>query len=35
MNNVGGMIVCLLGMLCVAAGRGLCDGLITRPGERY
>jgi hypothetical protein len=29
------MEVCLLGMLCVVSGRGLCDGLITRPEKSY
>jgi hypothetical protein len=29
-NPTGGMDVCLL---CVLSGRGLCDGLITRPEE--
>jgi hypothetical protein len=29
----GGMDVCLL--CCVLSGRGLCDGLITRPEESY
>jgi hypothetical protein len=28
-----GMDVCLLWVLCVLSGRGLCDGLITRPEE--
>jgi hypothetical protein len=27
--------VCPLGVLCVLSGRGLCDGLITRPEESY
>ena len=31
-NPAGGMDVCLL---CVLSGRGLCDGLITRPEESY
>jgi hypothetical protein len=29
------MFVCLLWVLCVLSGRGLCDGLITRPEESY
>jgi hypothetical protein len=29
------MNVCLLWLLCVLPGRGLCDGLITRPEESY
>jgi hypothetical protein len=29
------MDVCLLWVLCVLSGRGLCDGLITRPEESY
>jgi hypothetical protein len=31
----GGVDVCLLWVLCVVSGRGLCDGLITRPEEYY
>ena len=31
-NPAGGSDVCLL---CVLSGRGLCDGLITRPEESY
>jgi hypothetical protein len=31
-NPTGGMDVCLC---CVLSGRGLCDGLITRPEESY
>jgi hypothetical protein len=31
-NLTGEMDVCLL---CVLSGRGLCDGLITRPEESY
>jgi hypothetical protein len=31
-NLPGGMEVCLL---CVLSGRGLCEGLITRPEESY
>ena len=31
-NPTGGMDGCLL---CVLSGRGLCDGLITRPEESY
>jgi hypothetical protein len=31
-NPAGGMDFCLL---CVLSGRGLCDGLITRPEESY
>ena len=30
-NNAGGMDVCC--ECCVLSGRGLCDGLITRPGD--
>ena len=30
-NPIGGMDVCLLCMLCVLSGKGLCDGPITRP----
>jgi hypothetical protein len=29
------MDVCLFWVLCVLSGRGLCDGLITRPEESY
>jgi hypothetical protein len=29
------MDVCLLRVLCALSGRGLCDGLITRPEESY
>jgi hypothetical protein len=29
------MDVCLLCVGCVLSGRGLCDGLITRPEESY
>ena len=32
-NNTGGMDVCC--ECCVLSGRGLCDGLITRPEESY
>jgi len=32
-NPTGGMDVCC--ECCVLSGRGLCDGLITRPGESY
>jgi hypothetical protein len=32
-NTVGYTDVCL--MCCVLSGTGLCDGLITRPGESY
>ena len=31
----GGMDVCLLWVLCVLSGRGLCDKLITRPEKYY
>jgi hypothetical protein len=31
----GGMEVCLCVECCVLSGRGLCDGLITRPEESY
>jgi hypothetical protein len=31
-NSAGGMDVCVLWVL---SGRGLCDGLITRPEESY
>jgi hypothetical protein len=34
-NLARGMDVCLLWVLCVLSGRGLCDGLITRPEESY
>jgi hypothetical protein len=34
-NPTGGMDVCLLWVLCVLSGRGLCDELITRPEESY
>jgi hypothetical protein len=34
-NHAGGMDVCLLWVLCMLSGRGLCDGLITRPEESY
>jgi hypothetical protein len=36
-NPVGGMDVCLLSLYVVlpGVGRGLCDGLITRPEESY
>ena len=34
-NNVGGMVVCLLWVLHLLAGRGLCNELITRPEESY
>jgi hypothetical protein len=36
-NPVGGMDVCLLSLYVVLSGvgRGLCDGLITRPEESY
>jgi len=30
---VGGMDVCLLRLLCVLSGRGLCDEMITRSEE--
>jgi len=33
-NPVGGMDVCRC-KECVLSGRGLCDGLITRPEEYY
>jgi hypothetical protein len=33
LNPVGGMVVCLLSVLCVV--RGLCDKLITHPEESY
>ena len=29
------MYICLLCLLCVLSGSGLCDGLITRPEEPY
>ena len=32
-NPTGGMFVCC--ECCVLSGRGLCDGLITRPEESY
>jgi len=32
-NPAGGMDVCC--ECCVLSGRGLCDGLITRPEESY
>jgi hypothetical protein len=32
-NPTGGMDVCLL--CCLLSGRGLCDGVITRPEESY
>ena len=32
-NSTGGMDVCC--ECCVLSGRGLCDGLITRPEESY
>jgi hypothetical protein len=31
----GGMDVCLLSLLCMLSGRGLCDELITRLEESY
>jgi len=34
-NPAGDMDVCLLLMLCVFSGRGLCVGLITRPDESH
>ena len=34
-NPAGGMDSCPLWVLCVLSGRGLCDGLITRPEESY
>ena len=34
-NPAGGVDVFLLGVLCMLSGRGLCDGLITRPEESY
>jgi hypothetical protein len=34
-NPTGSMDVCLLRVLCVASGRGLCDGLIILPEESY
>jgi len=33
-NPAGGMDVCL-SECCALSGRGLCDGLITRPEESY
>ena len=33
LNSTGGMDVCC--EWCVLSGRGLCDGLITRPEESY
>jgi hypothetical protein len=32
-NPTGGVDVCMLCVLCVLSGRGLCDELITRPEE--
>jgi hypothetical protein len=32
-NPAGGVDVCLLQVLYVVAGRDLCEGPITRPGE--
>ena len=32
-NPTGGMDVCLLSVLCVLSGRGICDELITRLEE--
>jgi hypothetical protein len=34
-NPAGGMDVCLLWVLCVLSGKGLCVGLITPPEESY
>ena len=34
-NPTGGMDFCLLWVLCVLSGRGLCDELITRTEEFY
>jgi len=34
-NPTGGMDICLLRVLCVLSGTGLCDELITRPEESY
>jgi len=34
-NPTGGVDVCLLWVLCVLSGRGLCDELITLPEESY
>ena len=34
-NPVRGMSVCLLWLLCMLSGRGLCVWLITRPDESY
>jgi hypothetical protein len=34
-NPTGGLDVCVLWMLCVLSGRGLCVGLITCLGESY
>jgi len=34
-NPAGGMNVCMLWVLCVLSGRGLCDELITRLEELY
>jgi hypothetical protein len=33
-NLAEGMDVCLLSVVCLS-GRGLCDGLITRPEKSY
>jgi len=34
-NPAGDMYVSLSRVCCVLSGRGLCDGLITRPEESY
>ena len=34
-NPARGMSVCLCCDRCVLSGRGICDGLITRPEESY
>jgi len=35
LNPTAGMDICLLWVLCVLSGRGLCDEPITRPEESY
>ena len=34
-NPTQGMDVCVVSVVCCQSGRGLCDGLITRPEESY
>ena len=34
-NPAGGVDGCSLWVFCVLSGRGLCDGLITRPEEEF